>query len=88
MTDTSLERYDAFDTLLFSRPESGILQVVLPGKWPTVSEKMHGDLAAIWKAIDTDPETRVVLLRGEGRGFAAGADLSWSRVSLPILHCG
>lgn len=37
---------------------------------------MHRELAEIWRDIDRDPETRVALIRGEGKGFSAGGDLA------------
>ena len=36
---------------------------------------MHRELADIWRDIDTDPDTRVVVIRGEGKGFSGGGDL-------------
>jgi enoyl-CoA hydratase len=33
---------------------------------------MHRELADVWRTIDRDPEVRVALIRGEGRGFSAG----------------
>ena len=36
---------------------------------------MHRELAEIWRDIDRDPDTRVALIRGEGKGFSAGGDL-------------
>jgi len=36
---------------------------------------MHRELAEIWRDIDTDPYTRVALIRGEGKGFSGGGDL-------------
>jgi enoyl-CoA hydratase len=36
---------------------------------------MHGELAAVWKTIADDDETRVVLVRGADGAFSAGGDL-------------
>src|SRR5258707_14647068 len=36
---------------------------------------MHFELAEIWRDIDRDPDTRVAIIRGEGKGFSAGGDL-------------
>jgi enoyl-CoA hydratase len=33
---------------------------------------MHRDLADIWPVIGRDPDTRVVLVRGEGKAFSSG----------------
>jgi len=34
---------------------------------------MHRDLARIWPTISDDDDVRVVLVRGEGKAFSAGA---------------
>jgi enoyl-CoA hydratase len=36
---------------------------------------MHGELAAVWKTVAEDDETRVVLVRGADGAFSAGGDL-------------
>ncbi len=33
---------------------------------------MHRDLADVWLTIDRDPEVRVAILQGAGKGFSAG----------------
>jgi enoyl-CoA hydratase len=38
--------------------------------------RMHWELAEVWKTIDADPATRVVLVTGAGKAFSAGGDLS------------
>jgi enoyl-CoA hydratase len=66
-------RYADFPSLRFERPEPGILRIVLdaPGL-NSVGPRMHRDLADVWLAVDRDPETRVVILRGAGKAFSAG----------------
>ena len=65
--------YDAFPGLIFDRPSQGVLRITLdaPGL-NAVSPAVHRELADVWLAVDRDPETRVALLRGEGRAFSAG----------------
>jgi enoyl-CoA hydratase len=67
------DRYAAFPTLTFERPEAGILRVVLdaPGL-NAVSPAMHQQLADVWPVIDRDPEVRVVVIEGAGKAFSAG----------------
>ncbi len=67
------DRYDAFPSLRFERPSPHVLSVVLdaPGL-NAVNAQMHRDLADVWLAVDRDPEVRVAIIRGEGRGFSAG----------------
>jgi len=67
------DRYADFESLRFERPEPGILRIVLdaPGL-NAVGPRMHRDLADVWLAVDRDPDTRVVVLRGAGKAFSAG----------------
>jgi enoyl-CoA hydratase len=71
-----MERYEAFTSLAISRPEDHLLDVVLstPNKLNAVGHEMHRDLAQVWPAIDADPDTRVVVVRGAGAAFSAGGD--------------
>jgi enoyl-CoA hydratase/carnithine racemase len=69
--------YERFSSLQFDRPGDGILRITLstPGKLNAVGHDAHGQLAAVWPAIDEDPETRVVLVRGADGAFSSGGDL-------------
>jgi len=69
------DRYDDFPSLRFERPEDGVLRILLdaPGL-NSVGTQMHRDLADVWLTIDRDPEVRVVLVQGVGRGFSAGGN--------------
>jgi enoyl-CoA hydratase len=71
--------YSEYRDLKIRRLEPGILELVMGeegGKLPTVPAGMHKELADIWVDVDRDPETRVVILRGAGKGFSAGGDLT------------
>jgi enoyl-CoA hydratase/carnithine racemase len=67
------DSYADFPDLRFERPAPGVLGVVLdsPGL-NSVSPAIHRQLADIWPVVDRDPEIRVALIRGEGRGFSSG----------------
>jgi len=67
------DSYADFPDLRFERPAPGVLGVVLdsPGL-NSVSPAIHQQLAGVWPVVDQDPETRVALIRGEGRGFSSG----------------
>jgi len=71
--------YSAYQELHVRRLEPGILEIVMGeegGKLSITTARMHGEMARIWVDIDRDPETRVAILRGAGRGFSAGGDLA------------
>src|SRR5256714_12741365 len=64
--------------LRIRRLEPGILEIVMraeEGKLSVTTARMHAEMARVWLDVDRDPETRVAILRGEGRGFSAGGDL-------------
>jgi enoyl-CoA hydratase len=74
MTDYRAE----FPSLQFDRPEDGILVITLSatGTLNALDAAMHGDLAAVWPAIDKDPDTRAVIVRGASGTFSSGGDLA------------
>ena len=70
--------YSAYRELKIRRLEPGILEIVMraeEGKLSVTTARMHAEIARVWLDVDRDPETRVAILRGEGRGFSAGGDL-------------
>ena len=71
------ERYSAFPSLELDRPASHVLRLTLraPGQLNAVSGTMHRELAAVWRAIGDDDETRAVIVRGADGAFSAGGDL-------------
>jgi enoyl-CoA hydratase len=71
--------YSDYQQLKIARLEPGILEIVMraePGKLSVTNARMHAELAKVWLDVDRDPETRVAILRGEGRGYSAGGDLT------------
>ena len=71
------DRYVDYPSLQFSRPDDGVLEIVMstPGRLNAAGHDMHRDLADVWLAVDRDPDTRVTVIRGEGRAFSSGGDL-------------
>ncbi|MFN8017590.1 MAG: enoyl-CoA hydratase/isomerase family protein [Acidimicrobiales bacterium] len=68
-----LAGYEAFDALVLDRPAPGVLRITLDGPGlNAVGHAAHGQLADVWPVADADPEVRVVLIRGAGKGFSAG----------------
>jgi len=67
-----LERYRDFP-MRFERHDDGVLELIFDGpNLNAVDENVHRALPEVWKVIDADPETRVVLVRGAGKAFSAG----------------
>ena len=78
MFATMNHRYAEFSALSITGPdENGILDICIdtPGKLNAVDEAKHLALADVWKAVDTDPDTRVVVIHGANGTFSAGGDL-------------
>jgi enoyl-CoA hydratase len=73
-----VDRYRrTFPALEFEWAADGVLRIVMsaPGRLNAADAAMHRDLAAVWPAVDADPEVRVVIVRGAGDAFSAGGDL-------------
>ena len=74
-------RYSAYQALTLRHHDHGILEVVMGAaqsankKLSTADHTMHRELSTIWGDIDRDPDVRVAVIRGEGKGFSAGGDL-------------
>src|SRR3990170_3496641 len=71
--------YSKYQDLKIRLLEPGILEIVMGeegSKLSTATPRLHKELAEIWLDVDRDPETRVVILRGAGKGFSAGGDLA------------
>jgi enoyl-CoA hydratase len=69
--------YSSYQDMKVRRLEAGIVEVVMgeEGKLATATANAHAEMARIWLDIDRDPEVRVAILRGAGKGFSAGGDL-------------
>jgi len=64
-------------TLEISRPKPGVVQVTMnrPAKLNALTAELVTDLHGALDDIAVDPDARVVVLTGAGRGFCAGLDL-------------
>jgi enoyl-CoA hydratase len=69
--------YDAYPSLEFDRPAPHVLRITLrkEGRLNAVDAAMHGELAAVWRTIGEDDETRAAIVRGADGAFSAGGDL-------------
>ncbi len=71
--------YSQYKELKVRRLEPGILEIVMGeegGKLSIATPRLHKELAEMWLDVDRDPQTRVAILRGAGKGFSAGGDLA------------
>jgi enoyl-CoA hydratase len=70
--------FPAYETIRTTR-RGRILTLTLdrPDKLNAVDEKMHGELATIFRAAADDPHSDVIVLTGAGRAFSAGGDIVW-----------
>src|SRR6476619_8654840 len=70
--------YSGYRDLKVRRLEPGILEIVMgeEGKLAVATARAHGEMARIWLDVDRDPEARVAILRGAGKGFSAGGDMA------------
>jgi 2-(1,2-epoxy-1,2-dihydrophenyl)acetyl-CoA isomerase len=65
-----------FEHIVFER-DDGVARITLnrPDKLNSFNEAMHHELRQALDAIQEDPDARVLVLGGAGRGFCAGQDL-------------
>lgn len=70
MTDNLYQQFSAFRVEFV---EENILQITFDApNINAVSAQAHAQLADVWPVIDRDDSVRVVVVRGDGRGFSAG----------------
>lgn len=70
--------YAGYHTLRFDR-RGRILTVTIdrPEALNAVNAAMHEDLARVFREVQDDPGSDVVVLTGAGRAFCAGGDVAW-----------
>ncbi len=69
--------YDRYRDLLFERHDHGVLQITInrPERMNATDERLHSELAGVWRDVAADRDTRAVVITGKGRAFSAGGDL-------------
>ncbi|MCO7571886.1 2-(1,2-epoxy-1,2-dihydrophenyl)acetyl-CoA isomerase PaaG [Pseudomonas chlororaphis] len=71
-----------FATILFSIDQGvALLSLNRPEQLNSFTPQMHGEVRSALKHVRNNPEVRVLLLTGEGRGFCAGQDLGERNVA-------
>jgi methylglutaconyl-CoA hydratase len=68
-----------FETINFKidKRDVGVLELNRPEKHNALSSTMISELAEVTKFINNEKTLRVVVLKGNGPSFCAGADLEW-----------
>lgn len=74
----AMTAYDEYRHLQLHRDRSGVLHITLdrPEVLNAANPRLHWEMGEIWRTFDEDPEARVALLTGAGKGFCAGGDLT------------
>lgn len=69
--------YADFVHLSFERRPNGVVLVILdrPERMNAANERMHEEMAEVWRTIGRDDTARVAVVTGRGRAFSAGGDL-------------
>jgi len=72
-----MSRYAHYRALKIHHPRPRVLEVMMsrPGRLNALDETGHRELGDVFRDVERDEETSVVLLRGEGGTFSAGGDL-------------
>ena len=70
-----------YKVIRFERTEAGIATVTLnrPDKHNAFNADLIAELTDVFDKIAGDRAVRLMILRGEGKSFSAGADLSWMK---------
>ncbi|MGB2695841.1 MAG: enoyl-CoA hydratase/isomerase family protein [Dehalococcoidia bacterium] len=68
----------AFETLTYEKDGRGVARLTLnrPDVLNALNLQMRDELWSAFQAFRDDPDARVLVLRGAGRSFCAGADIS------------
>jgi enoyl-CoA hydratase len=69
--------FDAYEHLLFDRRDDGVLLITInrPERMNATNERLHTELATVWRDVGDDERTRVAVVTGAGKAFSAGGDL-------------
>lgn len=71
----------AWETLAVSQPAEFVTHVALnrPDKRNAMNKTMWREVREVFESLDSDPDTRAVVLSGNGKGFTGGLDLAVRR---------
>ncbi len=73
----------SFDLIQFDATRAGIAIVTLnrPEVHNAFNAELISELTDVFKMIADQPSIRMMILRGEGKSFSAGADLEWMKLA-------
>jgi len=67
--------YPQYDSVKLDWPAERVLRITMArGDMNAMDYDLHHAMAEIWRYVDTDPDTSVAIVTGQGRAFSAGAD--------------
>jgi enoyl-CoA hydratase len=70
-----MNQYDSYTRLKFDRPHPKVLRIAMDnGKMNSADRAMHAELTQVWRDVENDSNTNVVILTGAGKVFSAGGD--------------
>jgi enoyl-CoA hydratase len=69
--------FAGYGHLRFDRRDGGVLLITIdrPERMNAANERLHKELATVWREVAADDATRVAVITGAGRAFSAGGDL-------------
>jgi enoyl-CoA hydratase len=69
--------YAAYEHLRFERRPHGVLLITIdrPERMNATNERLHTELAGVWRDVARDVGVRVAVVTGAGEAFSAGGDL-------------
>src|SRR3954447_18362866 len=75
--------YETCEFLELDRPRDGVLRVTLnrPEKRNAMSNELRRELFGVLERADADEDVRVIILRGAGKCFSSGYDLTQGAVA-------
>ena len=74
-------KQENYDAIRIEKHENGVAVATLnkPDKLNAIDPNMHLEVTALARDMEEDPEVKVLVLTGAGRGFCAGGDFSPSQ---------
>lgn len=70
-------RFEDYHSLRFERRDSGVLLITIdrPERLNATDERLHSELARLWREVGRDQQTAAAVVVGAGEAFSAGGDL-------------